>query len=70
MKTVYLAEYDSRKYSFRLIAESERQAKALMIKALRKHARDFDWDLNWFYPCSIAITDMRLNIALRDYEEV
>lgn len=70
MRRLFLAEYESRKYQFRLIAESERQAKALMIKALRKHARDFEWDLNWFYPCSIAITDMRLNTALRDYDEV
>jgi hypothetical protein len=67
---IYFAEYESRKYAFRLIGESERQAKALMIRALRKHARDFDWDLNWFYPCSITVIPMPINVAFRDYSEV
>lgn len=70
MKTVYFAEYDSQKYAFRLIGESERHAKALMIRALRKHAREFQWDLNWFYPCSIVVLEMPTNVAFRDYTQV
>lgn len=70
MKAVYFAEYDSHKYQFRLIAKTPRDAKALMIKALRKHARDFGWDLNWFYPCSIVVIQMPINVALRDYDNV
>lgn len=70
MKKVYFAEYESRKYSFRLVAASERQARALMLKALRKHARDFQWDLNWFYPDSVQTMEMPLNVAFRDYDEV
>lgn len=70
MKTVYFAEYDSQKYAFRLIGQSERQAKALMIKALRKHAREFDWSLDWFYPCSIVVIEMPINVALRDYTQI
>lgn len=70
MNKVYFAEYDSRKYSFRLVGTSERQTRALMLKALRQHARDFHWDLDWFYPDSITIIEMPLNVAFRDYDEI
>lgn len=70
MKKVYFAEYESRKFVFRLVAPSERQARALMLKALRKHGRDFELYRDWFYPDSVTVVEMPVGVAFRDYDQI
>lgn len=70
MKKVYLAEYESRNFDFQLIATNKRKARALMLKALRKHGRDYYCDRDWFYPDDIAIHEMPINVAFRDHSKV
>jgi hypothetical protein len=70
MKKVFLAEYESRNFSFQLVATNERKARALMLKALRKHGRDYDCFRLWFYPDDIAIQEMQIGVAFRDHSKV
>jgi len=70
MNIIYLAEYESRNFSFQLVATSERKARALMLKALRKHGRDFDCVRLWFYPNDIAVHEMPIDVAFRDHSKV
>jgi hypothetical protein len=70
MKKVFLAEYESRNFSFQLVATNERKARALMLKALRKHGRDYDCVRLWFYPDDIAVHEMPINVAFRDHSKV
>lgn len=70
MNTIYLAEYVSYSFTFRLVGETERQARANLIKALRKHGRDYQCVRDWFCANDINCHEMPLNVAFRDYDEI
>lgn len=70
MKKVYLAELDTSHFKFRLVGETEKQARANLIKALRKHGRDFELGRDWFYAEDINCNAMPVGVAFRDYTQI
>lgn len=71
---IFLAEYDSRSFSFQAIGATEKSARAALVKGLRDHARQYDLPLNWYrdgmtaaeFAYEINVSQMWYGVTLRD----
>jgi len=67
MKTIYLATAHSRNFSFQAIGESERSAKASLLKGLRLHGQQYNLEPTWWKEwADIVIQPLTLGEVYRD----
>lgn len=45
---MWIAEYDSRNFSFIAVGESETHAKVALVEGLKQHAKQYGIEENWF----------------------
>jgi hypothetical protein len=70
MASLYLATYDTMKFSFRAISKTREGAIKALTKGLDKHTTDYHCDPDWYYPDSIEVEEIALDMAYRDCEEL
>jgi hypothetical protein len=74
MTTVFLAEYDTRHYSFTAIGATQKSAKDALLRGLRAHGQQLDLPAGWYrdgmtaaeFADEINVTQMHYGLALRD----
>jgi hypothetical protein len=73
MKTLYLAKGESRNFSFQALAETEKEARAALNKALTKHGKQYQIGPNWWKDATlidIYTEEIKLNVGYRDGSEL
>jgi hypothetical protein len=69
MTTVFLASFESSRFSFRAVGDSREAAIKALHKGLRKHGKQYGISANWWMDDKdeINVTEMRLNVdTVRD----
>jgi|LakMenEpi03Aug12_release.lakeMendotaPanAssembly.Ray.scaffolds.fasta_scaffold2191839_3 hypothetical protein len=67
MKTIYLATAETRNFSFQAIGESERSAKASLLKGLRLHGEQYNLEPTWWEEwAEIVIEPLTFGEVYRD----
>ena len=69
--TLYLAEYESRHFTWRAVVTSEQEARDLMAETLRKG--DTDWTEEEILSIATEdtdVTELRAGMGTRDYTEI
>ena len=70
MKTIYFAEYESRKFVFRAVGKTRSAAYQALLDGLHQHTKQFELREDWFYPDSINVQPLTFGAAYRDYDEI
>jgi hypothetical protein len=58
------------KFSFKAISKTREGAIKALTKGLDKHTTDYHCDPDWYYPDSIEVEEIALDMAYRDCEEL
>ena len=67
---IYRAYYESRNFTFEAFDKSEELAKALVMKGLVTHTKEYKLDSKWWQPEGIEIDSYELGQSYRDREEL
>lgn len=72
MTTVFYARYDSRNFFFEGFGATAAEARATLMEALARHAKEYQLPhpTDWYYPEDIAVRAVTLGTPYRDTEEV
>lgn len=66
MKTIYLAWYDSRHFSFDAVGVDEKSAVQALIDGLNKHTIQYNCEPDWWDMEGIEVREMALGVCYRD----
>lgn len=68
MKKVFLANFESRSFSFNACGETRQQAIDALVKGLEAHTKAFNLESDWFsIDSDIGCMEMQIGCAYRDY---
>lgn len=70
---IYKAYYDSRNFSFEAFATTREDARAILLKGLKEHGKQYKCEPDWFMfgdVDGIEVVDYELGKAYRDFEVI